>query len=113
MVNGFATDERAFRDEFFTDVSIHDPRGENVMIFGVEVLPKHRGRGLASALMRRYLTREAARGRKHVYLTCHASKVGMYRHMGYEELGVSASVWGGSEWREMACVPGKAGFSKS
>ena len=47
------------------------------------------------------LTTPGGRGRERAYLTCHDAKVDMYRKMGFEDIGVSASVWGGSPWREM------------
>lgn len=34
FVNGIATKESKLRDEFFTDESLHDPDGPNVMILG-------------------------------------------------------------------------------
>lgn len=39
FVNGIATDESKLRDEFFMDAGWHDPKGKNVMILGVDVLP--------------------------------------------------------------------------
>ena len=101
FINGIATNETALRDEFFMDASLHDPAGKNIMILGVDVLPEYRMQGLARELMRRFLAMEAGRGRKRAYLTCHDAKVDMYRKMGFEDIGVSASVWGGSPWREM------------
>lgn len=102
FLNGIATDEEAFRDEFFTDTSIHDPKGRQVMLLGLDVRPEYRRQGLASEIMRRYLEREKARGRKKVILTCLEEKVAMYQRMGYREEGVSASVWGGEKWYEMS-----------
>jgi ribosomal protein S18 acetylase RimI-like enzyme len=49
FVNGIATDESKLRDEFYTDASLHDPKGKNAMILGVDVLPEYRGRGHAKA----------------------------------------------------------------
>ena len=33
FLNGIATNERAFRDEFFIDAGTHDPNGLNIMSF--------------------------------------------------------------------------------
>ena len=42
FLNGLATNEHAFRDEFFTDSGLHDPDGENIMLLGLDVLPEYR-----------------------------------------------------------------------
>ena len=101
FLNGIATKESAFRDEFFMDASLHDPAGDTVMLCGLDVLPACRGRGLARELIRRYARRERERGRRRLVLTCHAEKTAMYEKMGFRDLGLSASVWGGESWHEM------------
>jgi len=101
FLNGIATDEQAFRDEFFTDATLHDPDGSNVMLLGLDVLPGYRVQGLARELVHRYCMREAPKGRKRLVLTCLESKVEMYRKFGFCDLGESASEWGGEKWHEM------------
>ena len=32
FLNGLATDEEAFRDEFFTDITVHNPEGKNIFL---------------------------------------------------------------------------------
>ena len=101
FVNGIATDESKLRDEFFTDERWHEPRGKNVMILGVDVLPQYRGRGLARELVSRYCAREWARNREKLVLTCLSDKVAMYEKFGFRDLGESTSQWGGEKWHEM------------
>ena len=101
FLNGIATDEEVFRDEFFTDITLHDPKGKNVMLLGLDVRPEYRRQGLATAIMTKYREREMAKGRKMLVLTCLDNKVEMYKKMGYEDKGMSASVWGGEPWHEM------------
>ena len=103
FLNGLATRETVFRDEFFTDANLHDPEGETVMRLGLDVLPEYRMQGLARELMARYLRREKERGRRLVLLTCLEDKVGMYEKMGFKDEGISASSWGGEQWHEMSC----------
>ncbi len=103
MLNGIATDETAFRDAFFTDASLHSENGANAMLLGLEVLPQYRHRGIAAELMRTLLINERVRGRKNAILTCLADKVAMYEKLGFEDLGISESSWGGEEWHEMIC----------
>ena len=51
FLNGVATDEEVFRDEFFTDITLHDPKGKNIMLLGLDVLPEYRHQGLAREIM--------------------------------------------------------------
>ncbi len=101
FLNGVATDEDSFRDEFFTDVSLHKRDGKNVMLLGLDVLPEYRGQGLAREIVSRYSEREKKNNRKMLYLTCLDVKVAMYKKMGFKDLGIANSTWGGEEWHEM------------
>lgn len=103
FLNGLATDEERFRDEFFTDASLHRPDGAQVMLLGLDVLPEYRHQGLASALMREYQRRQRACGRKSLILTCHETLLNFYRSLDFEDEGMSGSAWGGSAWHEMRC----------
>ena len=100
-LNGIATDEETFRDEFFTDISLHDPKGKNVMLLGLSVMPEYRRQGLAREIVRRYADREKEAGRKRLILTCLEDKVDMYKSFGFLDLGLSASTWGGESWHDM------------
>ena len=102
FLNGLSTKETIFRDEFFTDVHLYDPAGDNVMLLGLDVLPEYRSQGLARELVRRYLEREWERGRKEIILTCLESKVAMYEKFGFKDKGIAQSTWGGEEWHEMS-----------
>ncbi len=101
FLNGIATDEQCFRDDFFTDAGNHQPDGRNVMLLGLDVLPDYRLQGLGRELVSQYCRKERDRGRKRLVLTCLADKVGMYTKFGFQDLGESASVWGGEKWHEM------------
>ncbi|WP_035779667.1 GNAT family N-acetyltransferase [Butyrivibrio sp. MC2013] len=104
FLNGIATDEHCFRDEFFTDAETHDPEGDSVMLLGLDVLPEYRRQGLARELVSSYCKREQARGRKRLVLTCLPDKIPMYIGFGFRDLGESASIWGGESWHEMEIV---------
>jgi ribosomal protein S18 acetylase RimI-like enzyme len=106
LLNGLCTDENSFRDEFFTDASLHNPDGKNIMLLGLDVLPEYRRQGLARELMYGYLRRERDKGRRMVLLTCLDSKVKMYKKMGFHDMGLANSAWGGCQWHEMNCVIG-------
>lgn len=106
FLNGLATDETTFRDEFFTDAKLYDPAGETVMLLGLDVLPEYRRRGLGRALVSEYKKREQEKGRKQLLLTCLESKVGMYKKFGFTDRGIADSTWGDEEWHEMSCQLG-------
>ncbi|MCI8327045.1 MAG: GNAT family N-acetyltransferase [Lachnospiraceae bacterium] len=106
FLNGLATNEDTFRDEYFTDATLHIPDGKNIMLLGLDVLPEYRGQGLGKKIMYQYLKREHGKDRKMLILTCLQSKVGMYKKMGFRDKGISGSSWGGEEWHEMSRVIG-------
>ena len=106
FLNGLATNECAFRDEFFTNANLHEPNGRNIMLLGLDVLPEYRKQGLGRELMYQYLRRECENDRRIVILTCLQSKVKMYIKMGFCDEGISDSSWGGEEWHEMSQVIG-------
>ncbi|MCM1498495.1 MAG: GNAT family N-acetyltransferase [Clostridium sp.] len=104
FLNGIATDEYSFRDEFFLNAGLHNSEGENIMLLGLDVLPEYRGQGLAKEIMYQYLRRENEKGRKMVILTCLKSKIKMYEKLGFRNNGIAESSWGGEQWYEMSCV---------
>lgn len=101
LLNGLSTNETKFRDEFFTDITLYDPAGKNVMLLGLEVRPEYQRKGLAKALVSEYAKRELANGRTTLTLTCLDQKVAMYQKMGFQDHGIANSSWGGEEWHEM------------
>ena len=114
FLNGVSTNEAVFRDEFFTDITLYDPAGVNVMLMGLDVLPEYRGQGLAREIVRQYAAREQEKGRKALFLTCLDAKVSMYEKFGFKDHGIANSTWGGEEWHEMSMqlLPMPKGLSK-
>ena len=101
FLNGIATDEEVFRDEFFTDIRLYDPEGGNIMLLGLDVRPEYRRQGLAREIVRQYAEREKKKGRRRLVLTCLENKVEMYQKFGFRDLGMANSTWGGEAWHEM------------
>lgn len=104
FLNGLSTNESSFRDEFFTDIGLYDPEGQNIMLLGLDVLPQYRGQGLARELVRQYKKREHEKNRRKLLLTCLDIKVEMYKKFGFYDEGIANSTWGGEEWHEMSCI---------
>lgn len=104
FLNGLATDEYSFRDDFFKNAGLHNPKGKNIMILGLDVLPEYRKQGLAKEIMYQYLRKEWERDRKLVILTCLSNKVKMYKKMGFQDHGLADSTWGSEKWHEMSYV---------
>jgi ribosomal protein S18 acetylase RimI-like enzyme len=103
FLNGLSTEEEEFRDEFFTNSSLYNPLGKNIMLLGLDVLPEYRGMGVAKELVSKYIKIEGEKGRKKLILTCSDSKVKMYEKMGFIDNGLASSTWGGEKWHEMIC----------
>jgi ribosomal protein S18 acetylase RimI-like enzyme len=97
FLNGLATDEYTFRDEFFMDANLYNPDGKNIMLLGLDVLPEYRRQGIAKELVYSYARRERENGRQLLILTCLKSKVKMYEKMGFIDRGIANSTWGGEE----------------
>lgn len=101
FLNGVSTAEDVFRDEFFTDISLCDPKGKNIMLLGLDVRPEYRNQGLARTIVQEYSRREREKGRSVLYLTCLENKVEMYKKFGFVDRGMANSTWGGEAWHEM------------
>lgn len=104
FLNGLSTNEEVFRDEFFTDITLYNPEGKNIMLLGLDVLPEYRRQGLATEIVKRYVERERKNNRDKILLTCLDSKVSMYKKMGFLDEGMANSAWGGEKWHEMSYV---------
>ena len=70
MIDGMATDEASIADEMFEDASLHKPNGRVQTVFGLDVLPQWRHRGVAGALMDAFVEAAKQAGREKVTLTC-------------------------------------------
>lgn len=101
FINGMVTDEKTIRDEMFEDASLHRENGSWQSIFGLDILPEYRCRGLAAELMRAFIEKARMEGRRGCILTCKKELLHYYEKFGYHNLGISASVHGGAVWFDM------------
>lgn len=101
FINGMVTDRETIADEMFEDASLHKENGMWQSIFGLDVLPEYRCRGVAAALMHAFVEMARAEGRKGCILTCKERLIPYYSKFGYVNKGVSESQHGGAVWYDM------------
>lgn len=101
FVNGAVLDARYIEDEMYARTDSHNERGAYQSVYGLDVLPEYRGRGLAHKLMAQLIDQAKKEGRRGVTLTCLDEKIGFYETMGFKNKGVSDSSHGGVVWNNM------------
>ena len=94
FINGMVTDRETIVDEMFEDASLHNEKGAWQSVFGLDVLPEYRCRGVAAELMRAFIA-------KGCILTCKERLIAYYSKFGYVNKGVSESQHGGAVWYDM------------
>lgn len=104
FINGCVTNSSVVYDELFYSTEHHVQDGENLAIFGLDVIPEYRGQGIASRLMNQFIQLARNTGRKSVILTCKDRLVHYYESFGYVNSGVSESTHGGARWFDMTLV---------
>lgn len=104
FINGCVTNSSVVYDELFYSTEHHVPDGENLAIFGLDVIPEYRGQGIAARLMNQFIQLARNTGRKRIILTCKDRLVHYYESFGYVNDGVSESTHGGAQWFDMTLV---------
>lgn len=101
FVNGFVTNERDLTDEMYGKAEMHDENGDWQMIFGVNMLPEYRRRGLAENILKQVIFDAGQQGRKGLVLTCKDKLIHYYAKFGFKNEGKSDSVHGNVIWYQM------------
>lgn len=101
FINGGVTNNEHIEDEFFSDMTYHNEEGNNVVIFGLDVLPDYQKKGYAQQLMEHFIEEAKKAGKKKILLTCKEHLISYYQKFGYYNEGVSQSVHGGAKWYDM------------
>lgn len=101
FINGCVIDGTVIYDELYEDSSLHIPNGAYQTIFGLDVIPAYRNKGIAAHLMNHMIEVSKNRGRKGMILTCKEQLIHYYSKFGYKNKGVSESVHGGARWYDM------------
>ena len=101
FIDGAVINVRTIRDEMYADASFHDPAGLWQAVYGINVLPQYRGQGIGQKLLRALIDAARRHGRRGCVLTCKDHMIGWYEKQGFQLMGRSASVHGGTLWNDM------------
>lgn len=70
FINGSVINEKVIRDKFYSNTSFHDSMGDYQSIFGLDVLPEYRARGIAAELIKKLIEVARKAERKGMTLCC-------------------------------------------
>lgn len=101
FVNGMVSNQESLSDEMYDDAQLHDENGSWQMIFGLDVIPAFRNKGMAALLMNHIILQAKNEGRKGLVLTCKEHLIHYYAKFGFCNEGVSQSVHGNVVWYQM------------
>lgn len=101
FINGGTADEPRLPDAMYHDLSLHKPEGAYQTVFGLNVLPEYRRRGIATSLVKAFVDLARRRNKKGMVLTCKEHLIPFYESCGFENYGKADSVHGGAVWYDM------------
>lgn len=102
FIDGAATNRAAIEDEMFKSMKHHVADGENLAIYGLNVIPEYRRQGVAARLILSFIEAAEKSGRKKILLTCKENMINYYRGFGFVNDGISASSHGAAKWFDMS-----------
>ncbi len=103
FINGTVSNAPVISDDMYEETA-YEPGGDYQMIFGLDVLPRYRGQGIARTLMEAMIRLAWDEGRRGLVLTCKKELVEFYEQFGYVNEGLSKSVHGGVSWYDMRLI---------
>ena len=101
FINSGCARDVVMSDEAFKELVGHDAEAPNAVIMSVVIDPAHQGKGYSTLMMRTFVRRMQALGKRTIHLMCKEHHVELYRRMGYRYVQPSASDHGGMAWHEM------------
>ncbi len=101
FINGSVINGKVIYDDLFHDTKLHIPEGKYQTIFGLDVMPEYRKKGIGELLMAHMIETARRAGRYGLVLTCKAHLIHYYEKFGFANLGVSSSTHGGATWYDM------------
>ena len=101
FIDGCVTDRPLLPDELYHDASRHIPDGAWQTVFGLNVLPQYRRRGIAEKLVKALIQAAREKGCRGVVLTCKEHMIHYYEKFGFVNRGRADSNHGGAAWYDM------------
>lgn len=101
FINGCVTAQRILTDDLYESTVHHDDAAANVMVFGLDVIPKEQHHGIAAQLMQAYIALAKEQHKALITLTCKKRLIPFYEQFGYVCEGKSTSIHGGAVWYNM------------
>jgi ribosomal protein S18 acetylase RimI-like enzyme len=101
FINGSSTDKEDVTDQAFKEMADHDPRGKNIVVIALAVVPEFQKQGIARKLMLRFIEGAKRLEKQKIMLICKPDLVDYYRAYGFVDAGESASTYGGAKWHDM------------
>lgn len=101
FVNGAVIDEPIIRDAHYHDAALHNPEGAYQSVFGLDVVPAFRRKGIAEKLLTALIEAARQAGRKGLTLCCKEEKIPYYEKFGLVNSGRSSSTHGNAVWYDM------------
>jgi len=101
FVNGAVIDEPIIRDAHYHDAALHNPAGAYQSVFGLDVLPEYRKRGIAANLLKALIGAARQAGRQGLTLCCKEEKIPYYEKFGLANSGRSDSTHGNAVWYDL------------
>ncbi|WP_219582303.1 Maf family nucleotide pyrophosphatase [Trichococcus shcherbakoviae] len=101
FVNGAVIDEPIIRDAHYHDAALHNPDGAYQSVFGLDVVPAFRRKGIAEKLLTALIEVARQAGRKGLTLCCKEEKIPYYEKFGLVNSGRSSSTHGNAVWYDM------------
>lgn len=101
FITGGTSNNTYLPDAFYHDPSLHDASGKYQTVFSLAVLPKYQNNGIASNLMKSFVSLASTRHKEGMILTCKEHLIPYYQKFGFDCKGVSKSLHGNTTWYDM------------
>lgn len=88
FINGCTTDKPELPDELYHNSLLHKAAGDYQTVFGLDVLPEYRKKGIAGELLKYMISLSKKRKKKGIILTCKDYLIGYYEKFGFENQGI-------------------------
>lgn len=101
FINGALTEQAVICDDMYGLNNLNN-NGNNVAVFGLDVVSDYRQQGIAAKLLAQFVAIAKRQHKKQVVLTCKEQLVAYYEKFGFKNQGLSGSVHGGASWFDLS-----------